>query len=68
MLLAKKKDQQKQIIGYIIAAIFWYLFLWSLLYYITTPGEDIYMGALVLFVTMLVGTVACPWTWDWLKM
>ncbi|MCD6522689.1 MAG: hypothetical protein J7K68_02985 [Candidatus Diapherotrites archaeon] len=67
-MIPLKKTQQKEIAGYIIAAIFWYLFLWSLLYYIRMPDIDIYTGALVLFVTGLVGTVACPWFWKYFKM
>lgn len=53
----------KESLGWIVSLIFAYAFLWALLFYLKTPGEDIKVGAVVLLVLGLVAKASNPLFW-----
>ncbi len=59
--------ETQESLGWIISVSFAYAFLWALLYYLTTPGVDIQVGAVVLLVLGLVAKASSPLFWKLYK-
>ena len=59
--------ETQESLGWIVSVIFAYAFLWALLYYLTTPGADIQVGAVVLLVLGLVAKASSPIFWKLYK-